>query len=86
MTNQDLPEFISPNDMMTAAKNTMLDGRELEEKKDWYLLANFIAANTGDGLECSILTLFKVLYKLPIPDHDITEIAEFQAVRKEGVA
>lgn len=72
----------SPNEFMKAGKRLMLDGREPSSEDDWVQLVNFLAANIAEGLEASACKLFKMLYKIPLTDDDIAEIAEFQRARK----
>jgi len=75
--------MVSPNDIMDAAKETHLDGREPTTEMDWILVMNFIAFNIATGVEESVCKLMKMMYDIPLEDEAIQEIAEFQRQSKE---
>lgn len=70
--------FVSPDEMLRAAKDMQLEGREPITTRDWQLIINFIAANTADGLEKAVCKMAKLIYSIPLSDSDIEEIAVFQ--------
>lgn len=72
----------SPDEMFTAAKSFMLDGREPSTHKDWELVMNFFASNIAKGVEESACRLLKMIYDIPLDDDLINQIAEFQRNRK----
>lgn len=74
--------FISPNEMMKAGKNSMLDGREPSSKEDWVRLFNFFAVNISQGLEEQTCLLLGRLYYSPLTDDEIKSIAQFQHSEK----
>tara|TARA_Y100000310_G_scaffold275485_2_gene292048 strand:- start:335 stop:598 length:264 start_codon:yes stop_codon:yes gene_type:complete len=85
--------MISPNDMITAAKDQMIDGREPTSDDDWILIANFVldqvhdqlvdeAANIASGLELVATPLVLKLYDSPLDQSTVEEIAKFQARAK----
>jgi hypothetical protein len=79
----ELPgRFVSPNEMMRAAKDIMLEGREPESPNDWALIVNFVATNVAAGLEESASKLFRVLYSIPLTEEQVVKIAQFQAQRR----
>lgn len=75
--------LISPNDLIRAAKDQMLGGKEPATHRDWQLIANFWAANLAAGLEESGTILLRLLYpECPLTKEELIDIAEFQAARK----
>jgi hypothetical protein len=70
--------LVSPNDMMAAAKEQMLDGREPEGRDDWILVVNFVAANIQAEVAESATLVFKTLFSIPLDDELIKEIVQFQ--------
>jgi len=75
--------FVSPNEMLAAAKQQMLDGREPETQQDWQLVVNFIAFNT-DRRCCMVATKFICkLYDIPLDETQIEAIVKYQLERSE---
>jgi hypothetical protein len=70
--------LVSPNQVMTEAKNQMLGGREPETDKDYQLIINFIAVNLDPEIALAACNLMQVLYDMPISLQTIKEIVEFQ--------
>lgn len=78
-----MANFVSPNDILKAAKEHMLDSREPESHEDWTLVMNFMALNVyGDCAEpaCQLLA---VIYGIPLTREEITEIVNFQLTQKK---
>ena len=78
-----MPEFVSPQDMMDAAKRIMLEGKEPSSKHDWIQVINFFAVNIHPGLEQAACKLLKMIYDIPLEDDSIDAICLFQSKRKE---
>ena len=70
--------FVSPNDMLQAAKEHMLEGRDPTSHEDWARLVNFVAFNVGVGTEKSICELFRMIFDIPLDEEAVREIAEHQ--------
>jgi hypothetical protein len=73
--------LVSPDAMMKAAKDHMLDGREPASKEDWQLVVNFLAFNTHHEIVKVAMPVMKAIYKIPLSDEHIAEIVEFQLSR-----
>jgi hypothetical protein len=70
--------MVSPNDMMAAAKEEMLEGREPESKEDWINIVRFLAVNIHRDLVHGALKLFRVMYHIPLTEREIRGIVSFQ--------
>lgn len=79
-----MPEskLVSPNEMLKAGKDSMLDGREPSSKEDWVMLFNFFAVNISQGLEEQTCLLLGKMYNPPLTDDEIISIAQFQHAEK----
>ncbi len=73
--------FVSPNNMLAAAKEHMLRGQEPKTKDDWSLVMNFICANLAKGF-ADAAKLIRSIYEMPLSDKEIMEIWNFQEERK----
>lgn len=74
--------LVSPDEMVKAAKDMCLDGREPKTEIDYQIIANFCAANIGGGAEEPVLRLIGMIYDWPISSEHLTKIAAFQALKK----
>jgi hypothetical protein len=74
--------LVTPNEMMAAAKEQMLDGREPEGIDDWIKVVNFVAANIQAEVAESATLVFKTLFSIPLDDDMIKEIVAFQNERR----
>lgn len=72
------PRMVSPNDMMDAAKQHMLNGAEPTTREDWLRIVNFLAANLDGNIALSAIKLMRMLYHMPITLDDIAQIVDFQ--------
>jgi hypothetical protein len=70
--------MVSPNQMIAEAKKQMLDGNEPTCTTDWMKIVNFVAFNTGAGVEKEVCFILKTLYDIPLSRKEIAEIVEFQ--------
>lgn len=70
--------FVSPDQVMQAAKDHMLNGREPASNDDWAKVVNFIAFNMDAALADTICKVMKSLYDIPLSDDEISDIVEFQ--------
>lgn len=73
--------MVSPNDLLQAAKDEMLDGNEPATTADWVLVMNFVAANVHPEVRDSACKVIRVLYKMPLTEETVAEIVAFQAAR-----
>ena len=76
----------SPNEMLAAAREHMLAGREPQTERDWMLVMNFFAANIAKGLEEATCKFLAMLFQIPLTDDVINQIASFQRERKTDAA
>lgn len=74
--------FVSPDQVMQAAKDQMLNGQEPKSHVDWVKVINFVAFNMDAILASSICRVMKTLYDIPLTDDEIEEIVEFQNERR----
>ncbi len=74
--------MVSPNDMFAAAKEHMLEGSDPVSDKDWQMVINFVAFNTGAGFELSVTKLFAKMYDCPLEEETVIAIAEAQVKAK----
>ena len=70
--------WVSPNDMLKAAKEHMLEGREPESREDWMLIMNFFAANVDSGSAEPACQLMCAIYDMPLSKVEVKEIVRFQ--------
>ena len=75
-------KLVSPNEMMSAAKDMMLDGREPESHEDWALLMNFLAANVAAEAALPACHVISQIYSMPLSRSEVTAIVEFQLARR----
>ena len=73
----DTQRWVSPKEMMEAAKKEMIGGHEPESEKDWYLVMNFAAANIHHKLSSAALELFGMIYDCPLQKEELIEIWDF---------
>jgi hypothetical protein len=84
-----MSRWVTPNEMLAAAKEHQLQGREPTSHEDWIAVLNFAAHNMGGPEELTILQLklFRRLYAIPVSEELTTKIAQFQfAQNKETVS
>jgi hypothetical protein len=70
--------FHSPNDMLAAGKQIMLEGREPQSQRDWYLIMNFLAGNVHHSVALSACQLLAHIYEMPLTDAEVEAIVNFQ--------
>ena len=80
MSDEEAPSgrWVSPNDMLQAAKEHMLEGRDPASNEEWTKVVNFVAFNVGAGTEQSICELFRMIFDIPLDEESVREIAEYQ--------
>ena len=70
--------LISPNEMFQQAKEVMLDGHDPADKEDWEKIVNFFAHNIHEEMAVPACLLLAKIYKMPLTDDEIRQIAIFQ--------
>lgn len=75
---------VSPNELLEAAKEHMLQGREPASRYDWRLVLNFMAVNISAGLEVPACQLLANIYEMPFTPTEVEAIANFQAQQKQA--
>jgi len=71
----------TPNEVVSAACDMMLDGRDPDGIKDQLALVNFVAANVPAELGVATVQLLRLLYPAYfglVQDHQIDTIVAFQ--------
>ena len=75
----------SPNEMMAAAKEMMLKGKEPVTNEDWARVVNFWAANAEPTMAYEATRFLCFLYDVPeAVMSQITEIVKFQLDQRNG--
>lgn len=74
--------MVSPNEMLAAANDHMLDGRSPNTPHEWALVMNFVAANVDRSVCEDVCVLFRAIYKVPLSERTIRKIARFQNERR----
>jgi len=75
--------MVSPNEMMQAAQDIMLDGKTPTTPKDFALVMNFMASNMPAEVNEPGCQLMAVIFDMPLDKSEITEIVRFQNKQKE---
>lgn len=70
----------SPNELLKAGKDRMLDGKEPETREDWVRIVNFWAACIHPDTQPVSVQLMCKLYNAPVTDDEAESICMFQAV------
>lgn len=78
--------MVSPETMLFAAKEQMLNGNDPVTEADWVKVMNFIAFNIHPEVCVSACLIFKIIYDVPIDREHVVAIAEFQNESKAGRA
>lgn len=73
-----MERWVSPNDLLQAARKNMLEGHEPESHDDWVLVVNFMSANIDPKVQPGALYLIAKIYKMPLDESEISEICKFQ--------
>jgi hypothetical protein len=76
-------KMVSPNEMMQASKDHMLEGREPQSPRDWQCLVNFWAFNAEEDCEVGVATIMALCFDCPLEDIEISKIAKMQANTKK---
>lgn len=77
-------KLVSPDEILQAAKDQMLDCREPTTVEDWVQVMNFVAYNVSSGVEKEVCRLFVLMYDIPLSEKFVEEIAEFQVAKKSN--
>ena len=77
------PTFLSPNEILAAAKDAMLEGREPETEQDWAMVVNFMAANIHEDTRGPAVQLICKLYDIPLSEGYVENIIAFQNLPAE---
>lgn len=77
-----MTQLRSPNEVMQAAKDHMLEGKDPESYKDYMLVMNFIAANVDQSVAHSACQVMAMIYDMPLSQDTVAEIVDFQLSRK----
>jgi len=70
--------WVSPNDIIKAAKITMLEGYEPACREDWLLLVNFFAVNVYKETQPASVHVLCKLMDAPVTEEDIDIICTLQ--------
>lgn len=69
----------SPNDLLAAGKDIMLEGKDPETENDWLMLVNFWAANIHSEVQPVAIQLMCKIYDAPVTDYQVEAICQYQA-------
>lgn len=70
--------FRSPNEMLAAAKELMLDNREPETVEDWVKVIAFFAANIEKSVRLVSCLLICDIYNMPLSGRQVKMIIDLQ--------
>jgi hypothetical protein len=74
--------LVSPNELLEAAQDEMLEGRKPQGKRDWEIILNFMAFNLHKDLGSAALRLMARMYQMPVSDKECDEIWNFQLSKR----
>lgn len=74
--------MVSPDEMLEAAKEMQLGGRDPQSKRDWVLVMNFFAVNIDTILASSLHALLAKIYDMPLSEEEVDQIVSFQVSKK----
>jgi len=77
-----MPKLVSPNAMLQAAEEMMLDGNKAETHEDWAIVMNFFAANVDAESAMPACKLLRAIYDMPLSEVEVKEIVKFQLERR----
>lgn len=80
MTKVKKKKFISPNDILQAAKDVMLHGADPEGREDWIKIVNFFSANIHVSTQPEAILLLRTMFDIPLTDYEIISISSVQCV------
>jgi hypothetical protein len=67
----------SPNELLKAAQDNMLEDREPSSFEDWVKIMNFMAHNVDKRVQPIALLLVRDIYDMPLTDQDVKDICAF---------
>ena len=73
-----MSRLVSPDEMIAAAKEIMLEGREPENVTDWSVVMNFCAGNLHPDTAHPVCQLLNVLYNMGLTQNEVATIVSFQ--------
>jgi len=68
----------SPNELLEAARASVLGGREPGTHEEWLLIFNYLAAIILPEAQPGALKIFKLIYGAPVSEAEIEAISKFQ--------
>ena len=77
-----MSSLVSPNAIMLAARDAMLEGEAPTTYEDWFKIFNFLAANITAAAQPAALILISKIYDCPIGEREIRAISSFQTRRR----
>lgn len=77
-----MSSLVSPNAIMLAARDAMLEGAAPSTYEDWFKIFNFLAANVAATAQPAVLILISKIYDCPLGEREIRAISSFQTSRK----
>lgn len=80
--NETEGHWHSPDELLAAGKDIMLESRDPETEKDWLLLVNFWAGNVHPDIQPAAALLICKLYNAPVTDYQVEAICKFQASQR----
>jgi hypothetical protein len=74
----------TPNEMVVAACEQMLDGKMPENRDDWVQVMNFAAYNVHPEAAEPACQVLRILYDMPLTEAEVVQIVEFQIAGKNA--
>lgn len=74
--------WVSPDEILAAAKQYQLNGREPITREDWAEIMNFVAYNVMREIAAAVCDLFAVMYDVPLSKDEIGAIVAFQSMQR----
>jgi len=74
--------LVSPNELLQAAKDIQLEGREPEEKTDWVQIVAFMAYNVDLKLAPVAVPVIAKLFDMPLTDEEVRRTIEITLERR----
>lgn len=77
-----MTRLVSPNELLSAAKEYMLNGGDPTTREDCAKVMNFIAANVHPDVARTVCPFLATLYDMPLTEEEVLGIVEFQLARR----
>lgn len=83
--NETKGHWTSPDELLAAGKDIMLESRDPETEEDWLLLVNFWAGNVHPSVQPAAVLVICKLYNAPVSERQVRVICKLQALHEAGL-